>query len=174
MQFPLHPTFQESVSIEGRSGSFPISFQRVSDRESPSLDFSTPRIICRTGRESLLTTGMVINRQGRRFLLADHSVTPDYKSFWAFEATRQVLWQQLVTTTNPLTNLPKSSALSAGTNIWVAWEIMTRQPYEREIGVQNELTRVLTSENVQVNHVINGQQVKRVNVALGLRIAEVS
>lgn len=167
----MHDDFMESL-WKGNMPC-PATVQRVSDRESPSLDFSAPRLIIRVRPSSLLNVGDIVTRQGVRFLLAKHSTTADYRSFWGFEADREVPWQTVQTTNHPLTNLPQANGLSAPTNLWVAWEIMTRQPYERDLGVSNELSRVLTAANVQLNDIIAGQQVKRVNHALGLTIAEV-
>lgn len=173
MKFPIHSDFLESVRIEG-GGLAPATIQRVSDRLAPSLDFSSPRLIIRVRPTSPIVVGSLIKYQGARFLMAAHAATDDYRSFWAFEATRLASWQTIVKTTDALTGLEKSAAKSTGVPIWVGWEIMTRQPYERQIGVSNEVTRVMTAADVQLNDIIDGQQVKRVNHSLGLNIAEVS
>lgn len=173
LNFPLHDLFFEDVTLE-EGGTFPVSIQRVSDREFPALDFSPPRLICRVRPQSLLHVGHVISRAGVRYVLARLSVTPDYRSFWMFEANRLVEWKKPITTTHALTGREKSAGMGPATSLWVGWEIMTRQPYERAIGVSNETTRIITGANVEENDLINGQQVKRVNEALGLKIVEVS
>jgi hypothetical protein len=173
MNFEMHDEFLEPIYNEA-GAKLPSTWQRVSDRQFPALDFSPPRLIMRVRPNSIVQAGQLIRRGRTRFLLAAHQETPDYRSFWAFEANRLLTWKQQTSATDALTGLSKSDGWATNGEIWVAWEIMTRQPYEREIGVPNELSRLLTHQPIEINHTVDQQQVKRVNFALGLRVCEVA
>lgn len=173
MRVPLFRDMMETVML-GRGFPVPMSIQRVMDGDDPDLDFNTPRLVAKTRKTSMLVAGDIVEYQDGHYIVARRSHTPDYNSYWLFQANRQVTWKRKVTVKDPLTNLDKSESLDpVGPDIWVAWEIMSRQPVDRELGLSNEVTRVLTVEDVQIGDVLNGQQVKRLNKSFGVTIAEV-
>lgn len=161
--------FKEAIRIEG-GPEVTGSIQRASDAETPALDFSNPRLMLRVGLHSLVNTGDVIRRVGsdERFVVADHSRTPWYRTYWLFTAHRQVLWQAPVSSVEPLTGLPQDNSWSAGEDIWVGWEIVTREQLDRQLNTREELYRVVTGREVALNDQIAGHRVKRINEALGI------
>jgi hypothetical protein len=100
--------------------------------------------------------------------VADHSRTPWYRTFWLFTAHKQALWQQPVTVTNPLTGLSDDTSWSAGEQIWVGWEVITRELLDRQMNSREEMYRVITGKPIQLNDQIAGHRVKRINEALGI------
>lgn len=168
--------FYEPLWIEGGAQSRGV-IQRSSDAETPALDFSNPRLICRVRYDSLLQVGQVVRRQGgERFLLAEHSRTPHHRTFWMFTTHRQATWKRMGTTTDALTGLAKASTLAdvaSPAGIWVGWEAITREAFDRDMRVREELVRVITGENVQLGDRIGDQTVKRIQPVLGINLVTV-
>lgn len=165
--------FMETVTLQ-RGFRIPMSIQRVADGDDPDMDFRAPRLACKVRPNSLMVIGDILKYQNNWYLAADRHETIDYRSFWLYKAERSVSWKRNATVTDPVTNLPVSAAPVELGPIWVTWETMSRQPVDRPLGVSNEVNRVLTVSDVRLNDLLDGQQVKRVNNSMGLRIVEVS
>lgn len=170
--FSLFSDMMETVVLE--SG-VPVvmSIQRVMDGDDPDLDFNTPRLVAKTRKSSIVKVGDTLAYQDRHYIVGRRSHTPDYNSWWLFEGARRVRWERHEVITDTLTQLPKSSSPVHLGDVWMAWEIMARQPLDRDLGISNEVSRVITGEDVQLGDLVDGQQVKRVLNSMGLRIVEV-
>lgn len=148
--------------------------QRASDMETPPLDFSAPRLICRVTHNSLLQTGQVVRRRGgQHYIVADCSSTPDYRTHWLIVATRLAVLKKPVSTTDALTNKTKQSGFDSGNPIWVAWEAVTREAFDRDMRVREELSRVITGAGVDFGDLIDDQMVKRIQPVLGVNLITV-
>ena len=172
IRFGLYDDFMETVQLENGVRT-PGVIQRMMDGDDPDLDFRTPRLVLKTRKHSMIQPGMVIKHLDTHFIVTTRSPTIDYNTFWLFQADRQVLWERQTPVNDPLTGLVRSESKTPLGNIWVSWEIMARQPIDRQLGVSNETNRVLVGAAVQLNDVIDGQQVKRINESMGVKILEV-
>lgn len=169
---PLDDRMMETVKVER---GFPglMTIQRVDEGDSPDLDWRAPRVVGKVRPKSLIVAGDIVEYEGYRYLCGTRGITPDYRSFWLFLVDRQVDWEIPTTVNDVLTGLPKSSGWSTPKKIWVGWEVVLRQPQDREINIQNEVTRIITNEPLSLNDRIGGQQVQRIMSGYGVTIAEV-
>lgn len=145
-----------------------------------SYDFTEPRITIRLRSDSVVGTGdIVIDPAGRRYLLADHDTnsvynTILYKSHRGFLMNRQVLWQREAEgVIDPLTQLSKGEAkVSLGT-IDVLIEIFGREDLDGTIKVREQTRRLVTGAPIQLNDIVDDMVVKRIDLALGVWVAEI-
>ena len=172
IRFPLYDTFMEQIELEN-GVRVPGVVQRMMDGDDPDLDFRTPRMLLKTRKNSMVAPGMIIKHLQNHFLVADRSPTSDYNTYWLFQADRRVEWRRQTPITDTLTGLVKSEEQTLVGEIWVSWEMMARQPIDRQLGVSNETNRILVGANVLLGDIIDGQQVKRVNESMGVKILEV-
>lgn len=152
-------------------------FSTASEKDQPNFEFSAQKLVVRAQRDSLLSAGMVIQRTktGDRYLLADHTTTPTYKVFRTLKVTRLVAWTRQITAVDPLTNEVRSDGIvpqSMG-SIWVLWDMIRREAPDFGFQVAEEKNLVATGEDVQLDDLLDGQEVKRVNRALGINIIQV-
>ena len=165
--------FFETVHVEGGPTTRAV-IKRPSDNDQPGVEFASPRLTARVMLNSLLKSGDVIRvADAERYLLADHSSTPEYRTHHMFPCDRQVPWTRKVEVIDPVTKLKKSDGqpVLIG-NIWVMWERTRREFMDLSIRVAQESALVDTGADVKLGDLVAGMKVKRVNEALGIRILE--
>lgn len=147
--------------------------QRPPDIDRPGAEFTHPSLTCRVRRGSLLRTGQVVTLQGgSNYLVTNHSETADWVTHHLFRCDRQVSWSRVTTTIDPLTQLEKSSGSSPLGNVWVLWEKMRREFTDLSMRIAQENHLMVTGADVQLDDLIDGMRVKRVNYALGVNVVE--
>lgn len=170
--FGLYSDMMETVTFENGID-IPMSIQRVQDGDDPDLDFRSPRYIGKVRSQSMAQPGAVIDYLGEKYILTQRAKTPDYRTFWLFKADRLITWKRPGAVVDAVTGLTRSTTLTTMGTTWASWEIMSRQPIDRQLGISNEVSRLIVTVPVQLNDVLDGQQVKRVNDSMGVRILEV-
>lgn len=152
-------------------------FSTASEKDQPNFEFSAQKLVVRVQRDSLLNAGMVVQRTktGERFLLAEHTLTPTYKVFRTLKVTRLVAWTRQVTSVDALTGEVRVNSITpqAMGNIWVLWDMIRREAPDFGFQIAEEKNLVATGEDVRLDDMLDGQEVKRVNRALGVNIIQV-
>lgn len=148
--------------------------QRPPDIDRPGSEFAAPSLVGRVAHGSLVRAGQVIRAPGgEHFLVANHSVMGDWRTFHLFHCDRQVAWSRWEKRTHPVTGLEiqddKPTDLGM---IWVMWEKVRREFTDLTLRVDQETHLVATGSDVKEQDRINGMTVSRVNVALGVNIVE--
>lgn len=174
LSFNLNEQFYEPVQIHNGPESRGI-FSTASEQDQPNFEFSSQKLIMRAARDTLCAVGNVILRPktGERFLLGIHTQTNSYKVFRALKADRLVTWTREATSNDPLTGEPITTGNTSLGSIWVLWDMIRREAPDFGFQVQEERNLVITGEDIQLGDMLDGQEVKRVNIAMGLRIVQV-
>ena len=147
--------------------------QLPSDTSDPGIEFAYPKMSIRVGRRSLLRAGMIIQSESGHHLLADHSVTADYKTFYMLECDRQVAWTRPAGAVDPISKLKTTGGPPAALGqIWVLWERNRREYADLPIRFNQETTLSATGDDVQIGDMLDGRKVTRVNESLGIRVLE--
>lgn len=147
--------------------------QLPSDTSDPGIEFAYPKMAIRVGRRSLLRAGLVIETEGGFHLLADHSASQDYKTFYMLGCDRQVTWTRPVPAIDPISLLPTSGSTPTDLGlIWVIWERNRREYADLPIRFNQETTLSATGADVQIGDMLDGRKVTRVNMSLGIRVLE--
>lgn len=144
-----------------------------------SYDFTEPRIIMRLRHDSLVGTGdVVIDPAGRTYLLSEHDKasiynTVLYKTHRCFLINKTVAWEREVAgTTDTLTGLTKGSAKSPLGDIDVLIEQFGREDFDFAMKVREQTRRLVTSAPIELNDIVDGMIVKRLDLSLGVWLAE--
>lgn len=163
----------EPVRIVGGARTRAI-IQRPADQDRPGVEFVYENLTCRVLPNSLMTSGQVIiPPDGQHYLVADHSSTVDWVTHHLFRCSRQVTWQRSGLGVDTLTGLTKAqgSPTTLGTP-WVLWQRVRREITDLTIRIDQEAHLVATGVDVQPEDTLNGLRVKRVEIALGVRVVE--
>lgn len=170
--------FESEFLVDG-GAMFKGVIDQPNDREPPSLMFTRPRRLLQVRQEALVKIGdVIVSPSGQEFLVGSWSGADAfdqilYRVHRLFEVTDHVVWSRVVTTTDALTGLAKTSGTftSLGT-IKVAIEPLD-EDIDRQVHVHQERWRVITSANVLLNDRLNERNVKRVTSQMGLHFAEI-
>jgi hypothetical protein len=140
----------------------------------PAFQWIAPRLIFRTGPESLAKAGDIIVAEGRHFILSGHDTRLTlHKTFRLIECTDEVSWQRKVRIVDPVTRLERENTDTELGPIWVALEPLGRMDVDRNIRVREDARQVLTSADVRLNDTIDGQIVRRLQHVLGVKLLEI-
>lgn len=119
----------------------------------------------------------VIDAAGRVFLMGRDDTQLDTnatiaKTYRLFRMVFNVSWQRAATVADPITQLPKRTAMTEIGPIWCAIEPMGALVTDLGTRMPAELRRVITGAPVQLHDTVNGRLVKRVIPVFGVTIAE--
>jgi hypothetical protein len=152
----------------------------LEDSPPAPYDFTESRTIIRVPHISVVKTGdVVIDPAERKFLLADHDQnivydTISYRSHRAFPINKRVMWQREEDTViDPLTGLSKGTGKVDLGEIDVLIELFGREDFDFAIKVREQTRRLVTGAPIQLNDIVNDMVVKRVDLALGVWVAEI-
>jgi hypothetical protein len=153
------------------------SIRRITEDKQPNFEFSNEKTILRVRRDSLIQTAQVVQRvnTGQLYLTADHTETGDYRVHRLLRCSRQVLWTRKQTVIDPVSRreVADDSPPTELGNIHVMWDIVRRENPDFVMQVAEQRSLVATNEDIQLGDWLDGQEVKRLNTALGIKIAEV-
>jgi hypothetical protein len=142
-------------------------------------DFSTPRRLLRVSPDCLVKTlDVIVDDMDRYFLVADHDGSftrniVEYRSHMLIPLTKKVTWEREVSVIDPLTRLPKSAGKTLIGEIWILEERINREQADGTIRVKEEGFTVFSSAKLELNDILDGLVVKRVNIFRGVYLAEV-
>jgi len=165
-----------------RADGFPFKAVIIPAEDSvpSSYDFTEIRHIIRLRHDSIVGAGdTVLDPAGNRFILAnfDSNVVYDevlYKSCLAYPVNRRPLWQREgESVKDPLTNLAKSSGLVTIGRIDALIETFGREDLDGAIKVREQTRRLVTNAPIQLNDIVEDMVVKRVDLSLGVWVAEI-
>jgi hypothetical protein len=162
----------EPVQIVGGPGTRAI-IQRPVESGQPTREMAETRTFARTLANTLIRVGDVLRVGDQHYLAADHPSTGRDKVFRLFPADRLVSWERTGTIVDPLTQRPKGTGPVDMGDIWVVWDMITREPFDLNIRIGDQKHLVITGADVHDGDLLDGETVKRVNTALGLRVLEV-
>ena len=164
--------FNETVRIVG-GPTTRARVQRAEDGDRIGAEFALPKTTLRVGRKSIITSGQVVKlKGGELFLVADHSATGEYRTHHLFPTDRHISWQRPRTIINPVSKQKMSDGLDDLGMIWVMWERTRREFTDLSIRIAQESYLLATGADVQLEDVLDGKRVKRVTLALGVKIVE--
>lgn len=181
MTIGLNNTGRRFESLMTTIGGFPFvgDVQAMDEGHVPSYDYSDPRLVLRVRNLCPVGTGAtIIDPAGRRYLLGDHDTASDYnqihyRTHRMFHMSRQVTWQREVQITDPVTQLKKGSGRALIGMPWVLIERMTREPTGGPMGVKEQVRQLITGEDIQLGDIVDDMVVKRLDVVLGVNVAEI-
>lgn len=164
--------FEQPIKIVGGPRTVGI-IHLPSDLTDPGIEFAYPKMGLRVGRRSLVRPGHVVETDSGYFLVAHHSQTPDYKSFYLLQCDRQVTWTRPISTTDAVTGLETSGGAPSNLgDLWVLWERNRREYADLPIRFNQETTLSATGSAVEIGDMLDGRKVTRVNETLGIRVLE--
>lgn len=148
------------------------------DRQMPSYQFTYPRRILRTGMASMAKVGDIMRApNGAYYLLSDNDEgmvydTRLYKTFRLFTLDQELPWSRPRKGTDPLTGVEvEQTAEDLGT-IRCALEAL-KEDVDRVMHIYADRFHIITNVDLQMNDVVGGRVVKRLNPNLGVMFAEV-
>lgn len=139
----------------------------------PAFQWTTPRLVFRTSAESSAQPGdIIVDEFSRRLLLAEHGVHSNYRVFRCIECNGMVSWKRPSKTVDPVTRLEKEGVQVDLGSVWVAIEPLGRLDTDRDIRVREDARQCITSADVAMNDVIDGQTIRRIQNVLGIKLLE--
>lgn len=167
--------FQTPIQVLGGAKTSAI-VHRPADSDNPADTFLTPHYMLRSSHHSVLKAGDIIgvpSLEGQ-YLLARHSTSKDFYTFYMFPATVLATWTRPTEIKDPLTGLMKSKGTpeTLASNVWVMWQRERREALDLSVRVSQERYLVLTGLQLQLRDTINGKVVDRIDTNYGLTIAE--
>lgn len=175
----LHnPTSRFSTGFtitQGGSGHFQGVLTEPNQGETPSYQFNLPRRLLRVPQTLPLKSGSLLKSDGGSiYMVGDHGDAESYRgvlfrTFRLFEADRQLEWLQRGKGVDPVTRLPRDTGLVSKGMIWGAYE-PSPEMFDRQVRVSFEQARWITTADVQLDDVVDGMKVARVDIQLGLRL----
>lgn len=168
----------EFVTEDGRTilGTiYPVEVGRI-----PSYDFTPARQIFRTTPHSEAEAGMVITDvYDRKLLLGDlglaaFSGSKTYKTFRLFEMNQSMHWTRETVVVDSVTGIERSSGVTDLGYIWAANELNGREELDRTLKIKEDISRVITGANLQLGDYLDNRIVRRMNIQLGVRVAEIA
>jgi hypothetical protein len=160
----------EPVTIVGGPATRAI-LQRGSDTDRPGDQFTVPKLTCRVRPNSLVKTRQVIEIPGEgKYLVGDHSQTAEFVTHHLYRCDRQVRWERSSTGTDVVTGLANGTTLSLVGTPWMFWERVARNTYDLTTRIEMLTYIVGTGEDVQIDDMLDGHQVFRIDRAMGLTI----
>lgn len=150
--------------------------QPIEDQKLYNDDYFYHRQILRVEPNLPKLAGQVIlDHIGQHFLLGALDTTVHYVSYQMYLCTDIVTWRRETAVVDTLTGLQKSvgEAPVGPGQFWGLVELLNREVSSRNIKAAEETKRVLTGEPVQLNDVVNGMRVKKINMSHGIRVLEV-
>lgn len=148
------------------------------ENEPPISQFATARRLLRVTPACFVKAGdVMVTAAGQNFLLLNHGVNEVrsqviYRTFRLVEVTRQAAWKRPQTVTDTMTQLKKNTVPQDLGQIWCLQEQM-QEDFDRTIRVHEDRWRLITGAALQLNDLIDDKTVKRVDIALGVSIAEI-
>lgn len=153
---------------------FHATLQPIRDMKIYSDDYFPIRQILRVYSSSNVHAGDVIqNKLGERFLLGEYDKRDIYTGFRCYPVNMQVRWEREMSNLDPLTGLPKGTGRTLLGMIWVLSEIVSREERGSHIKTKEDVKRVLTGADVQLNDYLDGEKIVKLNPALGIKQLEV-
>jgi len=150
------------------------SIQLAKEGVAALSNFLETRLVLHVRTEELAQPGMVVvDAQGRRFLLAEHDRSLHTRVLKMFPVTTHASWKRETQTTDLVTGLPKGSGIQDLGLIWCAIEIYGRESVDRQTHIGTDRSRVLTGSDVQLNDLIDGRMVRRKYIVYGILMVEI-
>lgn len=162
--------------IEGGSGFVRGVLAEAEQNSQPSYVFSPPRLTLRVKTKGLLQPGVTIQSpDGLVYLVGYNGPSENHTghlwdSFRLFRATGQVPWSRRETTTDLVTGLPKDSGIVELGMVWSVIEQIDRETLDRKIHSSVEQARYITSARIREDDILDGRQVTRADLQLGLMV----
>ncbi|MES0134507.1 hypothetical protein NKJ88_06025 [Mesorhizobium sp. M0016] len=181
MTIGLNNSGRRFESLMTTVGGFPFvgDVQAMDEGHVPSYDYSDPRLVLRVRHLCPVGTGaMILDAAGRRYLLGEHDSANDYnqvhyRTHRMFHMSRLVSWKRETQVVDLATGLKKGSGRQLISNIWVLIERMTREPTGGPMGVKEQIRQLITGEDIQLGDIVDDMIVKRLDVVLGVNVAEI-
>jgi hypothetical protein len=141
---------------------------------APASDYTNPRLWLRVAPELDLVAGSeIIDEMGRHFLTATHeSAAGVFRTFKLVPLTVQVSWKRVGSIVDALTQLKKSTDPTELGPIWVSQDPQSRLFFDPQVHIAPNRVSLVTGRSIQLNDLIDGKVVKRVNSVLGVNLAE--
>jgi hypothetical protein len=142
-------------------------------------DFSFPRRLLRVSPDCLVQTlDVIIDGLERRYLVADHDGSfaynvAEYRSHMLIPLTEQVAWERETQVIDPLTKRPKSAGRQPLGDIWILPERVNREQADGTMRVKEQSFTVFTAAKLELNDIVRGMTVKRIDVVRGVYLAEI-
>lgn len=163
--------------VDGGSGRITGVVSEPGQGEVPSYQFNLPRRLLRVDIRSPLKAGMVVkSREGTIWMIGSHGDAETYdgtlfRTFRMFEATQKFKWEKRGKAIDPVTRLPKDTGLVAQPEIWGVYE-PSPEMFDRQMRTTFEGGRFITNAPIERDDVVDGKKVSRVDIQLGLRLAQ--
>lgn len=143
-------------------------------------DFSFPRRLLRVSDDcQIKTLDVITDVMGRHYLVADHDGSfaynvVEYRSHMLIPLNKQVTWEREMSIIDPLTKRPKGvGKTTLGSSVWILQERVNREQADTTMRVKEEVLTVFTASKFELNDIVDGMVVKRINVVRGVYLAEI-
>lgn len=152
----------------------------VNPTQLPTSVFVLPRIALRVRLDEPVKSGELIrDRFNRLFIVADHDLNLSANDLVSrvhalFQANQRVDWSRQVKTQDPITKQDVGLRTEDLGSIWVSIENFTRADNDAGTRVTIDRLRCVSAEPVQLNDLVFGRTVRRVQYTLGVYISEIS
>lgn len=160
--------------VEGGSGVFKGVLAEAEQNSQPSYVFSPPRLVLRVRAAGLVQPGCAVQTpEGIVYLVGYNGPSETreghmWDSFRLFKTSGKVTWQRRSKVTDVVTGLPRDAGLEDLGTIWSVIEQIDREVPDRKLHTSIEQARYITSAKVLADDIVDGRQVTRADVQLGL------
>jgi hypothetical protein len=166
--------------IEGGSGVIRGVVSETEQNQIPAYIFVQQRHVLRTEAPTALKFGMVIRTpSGAVYIVGDNGPSETqngvvWLSFRLFEASGQVTWQRRLKVLDPVALVERDDRLQELGTVWVALEPLDREVFDRKIRASIEQSRFISGSAVLADDILDGRQVIRSDVQLGIRVGVIA
>jgi hypothetical protein len=168
-------------SLMHRSDGMPFECTVEPDLEGKLIgyDFSFPRRLLRVSADCRIKTLDIIKDvMDRWYLVADHDGSfaydvVEYRSHMLIPLTKLVTWERETSIIDPLTKQRKSTGRAPMGSVWVLPERVNREQADTTMRVKEESFTVFSAVKFELNDIVDGMVVKRVNVVRGVYLSEI-
>lgn len=168
-------------SLMHRSDELPFYGTIEPDLEGKLIgyDYSFPRRLLRVSADcQVKTLDIIRDAIDRWYLVADHDGSfaynvIEYRSHMLIPLNKNVAWERETKTIDPLTKLEKSAGKQLVENVWVLQERVNREQADGTMRVKEEALTVFSAAKFQLNDIVDGKVVKRINEFRGIYLSEI-
>lgn len=170
----LSARFNDWLVNETTGQQFQGSIQTASEGVFAVSNFLETRLTLHVRPQDRVAPGnIIVDKIGRRFLVAVHDATVDSTVLKLFPVTSLLTWKRSVTEIEPVTGLEKSISDTALGQIWCAVELYGREEMDRATHIGMDRSRLLTGSDILLNDMIDTRMVRRIHKVYGITLAEI-
>lgn len=160
--------------VEGGSGIIRGVLAEAEQNSQPSFIFSAPRLVLRVRKAGLLKPGVAVQTpEGLVYFVGYNGPSETHAghlwdSYRLFKTTGRSVWTRRSEIIDLVTGLPRNDGVDNLGTVWSVIEQIDREALDRKVNSSFEQARYICSARVLADDYLDGKQVIRSDIQLGL------